>query len=32
MDSERFYKSILDFLDDPEEKDKVGDLLNWWSW
>ena len=31
-DSERFYDSILDFLDDPEEKDEVGDLLNWWNW
>ncbi|KAF8232269.1 hypothetical protein L208DRAFT_1563529 [Tricholoma matsutake] len=31
MDSEQFYESVLDFLDDPEEKDKVDDLLNWWN-
>ena len=31
-DSERFYKSVLDFLDDLEEKDEVADLLNWWNW
>jgi hypothetical protein len=31
-DSERFYESVLDFLDDPEEKDEVTDLLNWWNW
>ena len=31
-DSERFYVSVLDFLDDPEEKDEVDDLLNWWNW
>ncbi|KAF8239325.1 hypothetical protein L208DRAFT_1238246 [Tricholoma matsutake] len=31
-DSKRFYESVLDFLDDPEEKVEVGDLLNWWNW
>jgi len=31
-DSERFYESILDFLDDPEEKEEVDDLINWWNW
>ncbi|KAF8226158.1 hypothetical protein L208DRAFT_1303342, partial [Tricholoma matsutake] len=31
MDSEQFYKSVLGFLDDPEEKDEVDDLLNWWN-
>ena len=31
-DSERFYVSVLEFLDDPEEKDEVDDLLNWWNW
>ncbi|KAM6493058.1 hypothetical protein JOM56_011192, partial [Amanita muscaria] len=30
-DSERFYESVLDFLNDPEEKDEVADLLNWWN-
>ena len=31
-DSEQFYESVLDFLDDPKEKEEVGDLLNWWNW
>ncbi|KAF8221164.1 hypothetical protein L208DRAFT_1329803, partial [Tricholoma matsutake] len=31
MDSKQFYESVLDFLDDPEEKDEVDDLLNWWN-
>jgi len=26
---EQFYESLLDFLDDLEEKDEVVDLLNW---
>ncbi|TDL14632.1 hypothetical protein BD410DRAFT_858948 [Rickenella mellea] len=30
-DSERFYESILEFLDDPEEKEEVGALLDWWN-
>ncbi|KAF8630784.1 hypothetical protein AX14_010973 [Amanita brunnescens Koide BX004] len=30
-DSERFYESILDFLNDPNEQDEVVDLLNWWD-
>ena len=30
-DSERFYNSILEVLDDPEEKDKVDQLLIWWN-
>ncbi|KAF9241307.1 hypothetical protein BU15DRAFT_87241 [Melanogaster broomeanus] len=30
-DSERFYNSILEFLDDPEEKDEVDQLLVWWN-
>ena len=29
--SERFYESVLDFLNDPDEEDEVGDLLNWWN-
>jgi hypothetical protein len=32
MDSERFYESVLDFLNDLDEKDEVADLLNWWNW
>jgi hypothetical protein len=31
-DSERFYESVLAFLDNLEKKDDVGDLLNWWNW
>ncbi|KIJ59508.1 hypothetical protein HYDPIDRAFT_100560 [Hydnomerulius pinastri MD-312] len=30
-DSERFYCSIVDLLDDPEEKDEVNQLLMWWN-
>jgi hypothetical protein len=30
-DSETFYNSILDFLEDVEEKAEVEDLLNWWN-
>ena len=32
MDSENFYVSVLEFLDDPEEKAEVDELLNWWNW
>ena len=31
-DSERFYISVLEFLDDPAEKTEVDVLLNWWDW
>ena len=31
-DSERFYESVLDFLDHPDEQNEVRDLLNWWNW
>ena len=30
-DSERFYTSILDLLDDTDEKDEVDQLLMWWN-
>ncbi|KAH6908042.1 hypothetical protein BKA70DRAFT_1104179 [Coprinopsis sp. MPI-PUGE-AT-0042] len=30
-DSETFYNSILDLLEDPEEQDEVNDLLGWWN-
>jgi len=30
-DSERFYSSILDLFDDPEEQAEVNDLLVWWN-
>lgn len=30
-DSERFYETVLDFLDDVEEKEEVDELLNWWN-
>ena len=31
-DSERFYETVLEFLDDPDEKGKVLNLLDWWNW
>ena len=30
-DSERFYNSILELLDDPEEKGEVDELMTWWN-
>ena len=30
-DSERFYNSIDELLNDPEEKDEVDQLLTWWN-
>jgi len=30
-DSERFYNSILDLFDDPDEKREVSDLVVWWN-
>jgi hypothetical protein len=30
-DSETFYVSILDLLDDEEEQEEVRDLLIWWN-
>ena len=30
-DSEHFYTSILDLLDDTDEKDEVDQLLMWWN-
>ena len=32
MDSERFYNSILELLEDPDEKDEVDQLMGWWNW
>ena len=26
------YETVLDFLDDIEEKEEVDELLNWWNW
>ncbi|KAG1730042.1 hypothetical protein EDD22DRAFT_960787 [Suillus occidentalis] len=31
MDSENFYHSILDLLEDPDENEKVVDLMTWWT-
>jgi hypothetical protein len=31
MDSERFYNSILDLLDNADEKQEVDELLLWWN-
>lgn len=30
-DSERFYTTILDLLDDVEEKQEVDHLIVWWN-
>ncbi|KAH6910439.1 hypothetical protein BKA70DRAFT_1424106 [Coprinopsis sp. MPI-PUGE-AT-0042] len=30
-DSETFYNSVLDLLEDPEEQDEVQELLSWWN-
>jgi len=30
-DSERFYTSIDELLDDPKEKDEVDQLMTWWN-
>ena len=30
-DSERFYNSILELLDDVEEKEEVDQLMTWWN-
>ncbi|KAG1746981.1 hypothetical protein EDD22DRAFT_958306 [Suillus occidentalis] len=30
-DSENFYHSILDLLEDPAESEEVGDLMIWWT-
>ncbi|KAI0315397.1 hypothetical protein OF83DRAFT_1062214 [Amylostereum chailletii] len=31
VDSETFYRTILDLLEDPEEKEEVDTLLAWWN-
>ena len=30
-DSERFYNSSLELLEDPDEKDEVKQLMTWWN-
>jgi hypothetical protein len=30
-DSETFYHSLLDLLEDPEESKEVDELLTWWN-
>lgn len=30
-DSERFYESVLELFDDPEEIEEVNELLAWWN-
>jgi hypothetical protein len=30
-DSERFYNSILDVFDDPDEQEEVNELMAWWN-
>ncbi|KAG1898357.1 uncharacterized protein F5891DRAFT_1129538 [Suillus fuscotomentosus] len=31
MDLEKFYHSILDLLEDPDEIEEVNDLMTWWT-
>jgi len=31
-DSEQFYNSVLEYLEDPDEKLEVEELLVWWNW
>ncbi|KAH6908131.1 hypothetical protein BKA70DRAFT_1103857, partial [Coprinopsis sp. MPI-PUGE-AT-0042] len=31
MDSEAFYNSLLEFLEDPEEQEEADALLDWWN-
>jgi hypothetical protein len=31
MDSEAFYNSLLEFLEDPEEQEEAEALLGWWN-
>jgi len=31
-DLEGFYDSVLDFLDDSDEKNDIHELLDWWNW
>ena len=31
-DSEHFYNSIMELLDDPEERGEVDQLMAWWNW
>lgn len=30
-DSERFYNSVVEFLEDPDESVEVRELLIWWN-
>ena len=30
-DSKHFYNTILELLDDPEEKGEVDQLMTWWN-
>lgn len=30
-DSERFYDSVIEYFEDPDEKDEVEQLLAWWN-
>ena len=30
-DSERFYLTLYDFLTDPEEGERIAELLEWWD-
>ena len=30
-DSERFYNTIMELLEDPEEREEVDQLMMWWN-
>jgi hypothetical protein len=30
-DSERFYNSVLDLFEDPDEQEEVNELIFWWN-
>ena len=31
-DSERFYNSVLELFEDPDEQEEANDLISWWNW
>lgn len=30
-DSEKFYNSVIELFDDPEELEEINELLTWWN-
>lgn len=31
MDSEAFYNSVIEFLEDPDEQEEATALVDWWN-